>query len=241
MIILSNDIVEKKKINIKINQFYSDGYTFVPLLYDKEEIIMQTPKLYTQYGINNKYDKDFIDLSFRNIINDKSIENFKHNLDVIYLKIANKYKNTYKAINYLKYGDKDITMRLKVQDNLLIFDQNKNKLDKMITNTYGNFLINLQGFWIIENEIYFQWYLLQAKIDIPIYLENYCFVEEYPKIIKKPIPPPPPLPNFGKKKITTFKIIPKKKVVQKKEINVPSLNDIKNALNSLKSINNNIL
>ena len=177
MIILSNDIVDKKKINIKINQFYSDGYTFVPLLYDKEEIIMQTPKLYTQYGINNKYDKDFIDLSFRNIINDKSIENFKHNLDVIYLKIANKYKNTYKAINYLKYGDKDITMRLKVQDNLLIFDQKKNKLDKLITNTYGYFLINLQGFWIIENEIYFQWYLLQAKIDIPIYLENYCFVE----------------------------------------------------------------
>lgn len=238
MIILSNDIVDKKKINIKISQFYSEGYTFVPLLYDKEEIIIQTPKLYTQYGINNKYDKDFIDLSFRNIINDKSIENFKHNLDIIYLKIANKYKYVYKSINYLKYGDKDIVMRLKVQDDLLIFDQNKNKLDEMITNTYGNFLINLQGFWIIDNEIYFQWYLLQAKIDIPIYLDNYCFIEELPIIKKKPIPPPPPLPNFVKKKVSSIKIIPKKKVSHKKEINVPSLNDIKNALNSLKSINN---
>ena len=119
----------------------------------------------------------------------------------------------------------------------------------MITNTYGLFIIHLQGFWIIENDIYFQWYLLQAKIDIPISLNEYSFIDEQ----KKMPPPPPPLPppNF-KKKIKTNIIntnnnsnsncnsnsnILIKKVNKNKDIKVPSLNDIKNALNNLKSIN----
>jgi hypothetical protein len=118
----------------------------------------------------------------------------------------------------------------------------------MIINTYGLFIIHLQGFWIIDNDIYFQWYLLQAKIDIPIFLNKYSFIDEDIKKIKKNIPPPPPLPppNFKKKiketKNSNINLLNNnniliKKVNKNKEIKVPSLNDIKNALKNLKSIN----
>ena len=147
---------------------------FLPLLYDKKDIIFQTPKLYTQYGINDKYDKNFIDLSFRNYINDDTINIFHKNMDIIYSKVNSKYKK-FNTINYLKKNenDKDIYMRLKIQDNILIFDQNKNKLNHITPNTYGNFIIHLQGVWIIDNDIYFQWYLLfefaKSRSDFPAY------------------------------------------------------------------------
>ena len=51
----------------------------------------------------------------------------------------------------------------------------KRIIDKLLPNTYGNYIIYLQGFWIIENDIYFQWYVLQAKIDLPLFLEEYSF------------------------------------------------------------------
>ena len=245
MNIINNTLIDSKNINLKKNLYYSDNYTFVPLSYNKKDILLQTPKLYSKYGINNnsKYDTNYIDLSLKNIINDKSIEKFKNNLEIIYNKINTKYSNNYNIINYLKNINNEIIFRLKIQDNLLIFDQNKNKLEHMITNTYGLFIIHLQGCWIIDNDIYFQWYLLQAKIDIPIFLNEYSFIDEQ----KKMPPPPPPLPpqNF-KKKIKTNIInnnnnnnnnVLIKKVDKNKDIKVPSLNDIKNALNNLKSIN----
>lgn len=249
MVILNQNLIDKKLINIKVGLLYSENYTFIPLLYDKKDIIFQTPKLYTQYGINDKYDKNFIDLSFRNNINDDTINTFHKNMDIIYSKVNSKYKK-FNTINYLKKNenDKDIYMRLKIQDNILIFDQNKNKLNHIIPNIYGNFIIHLQGVWIIDNDIYFQWYLLQAKIDMPLYLDKYSFVDNTAQSLAPRPPPPPPLPphNFKLKIASTNNNNnidnkmnnKKKKIIIKKDINVPSLNDIKNALNNLKSINN---
>jgi hypothetical protein len=109
MVILNQNIIDKKLI-------YTENYTFIPLLYDKKDIIFQTPKLYTQYGINDKYDKNFIDLSFRNYVNDDTINTFQKNMDIIYSKVNSKYKK-FNTISYLKKNenDKDIYMRLKIQ------------------------------------------------------------------------------------------------------------------------------
>ena len=113
--------------------------------------------------------------------------------------------------------------------------------DKLLPNIYGNYIIYLQGFWIIENDIYFQWYVLQAKIDLPLFLEEYSFVDEIPKppplpkSFSKP-PKPPPLPIF--KKSNSKIIIGKGKQIKKgKELDVPSLDEIKSALSRLKTIN----
>ena len=60
-----------------------------------------------------------------------------------------------------------------------------------------------------DNIISYQWNLLQAKINIPLHLSNYAFIDEP----KKNIPPPPPLPPPSVSK----KYIPKK--VKKNSIN----------------------
>ena len=223
-----------KDINIKKSLKYSNDFTFVGLSINKNDICIQTPKLYTKYGINDNYDKSFINLSLQNIDNDNNIKQLKFNLDLIYNFIRRKYLN-YNVVNYLK----DLEFRLKVKDNCKIYDTQKNTIEKIIGNTYGNYIIYLQGFWIIGKDIYFQWYLLQAKIDLPLHLDEYAFIDEKPNIKKPPLPPlpplPPPLPIF---KRTEYKIvINKKKVIIEKKGDVPSLNDIRLALSRLKCIN----
>ena len=231
MILLGKEDIHIKNINFKKKLKYSNNFSFVGLTYLKKDILIQTPKLYCQYGINEKYDKNFIDLSFKNIDNDKSVKNLKNNLEMIYNLIKDKYKK-FNVVNYIK----NLNIRLKVKDNMQIYDQKKNRIDKLLPNTYGNYIIYLQGFWIIDNDIYFQWYVLQAKIDLPLFLEEYSFVDENKKIPKPP-PLPPPLPIF-KKNNSKIIIGKKKSIIQKdKELDVPSLDEIKSALSRLKTIN----
>jgi len=70
-------------------------------------------------------------------------------------------------------------MRVKVASNLLIFDQMKQPIDTISSFSYGTFLLDLHGLWISNKEIWFQWYLVQAKIIEPICLQEYQFIDEW--------------------------------------------------------------
>jgi len=99
-------------------------------------------------------------------------------------------------------------MRFKVLENTLFFDQNKNKIDLLENLTYGEFIIHLQGLWLINNKLHFDWILLQGKIDMPLYLSEYSFIDYnkgYGKGKGKSIPPPPPLtPLMALKPLNNF-------------------------------------
>jgi len=231
MKVFDNKEINIKNINVKINLKYSNDFTFVGLKYNKSDLLIQTPKLYCSYGVNEKYDKNFIDLSLQNIENDKELKIFESNLKEMYEYIQIRYPK-HNVVNYLK----DLHFRLKVRENIKIFDTQKNVIDKILPNTYGNYIIYLQGFWIINRDIYFQWYMLQAKIYMPIYLDEYAFLDGKSK---KNIPKPPPLPIFKK---SNHKIIINKKETQikeKKSTDAPSLDEIRLALSKLKCINEN--
>lgn len=237
MIHTCDKILESKNINYKIKLKYSDGFSFVGISYLKHDFCIQTPKLYSKYGLNKKYDKYFIDLSLQNICNDDNIKILIDNFNMIYDTIKNKYKN-YNVVNPLK---NDI-IRFKIKSDFKVYDTNRDILESVLPNTYGNYIIYLQGIWLIDNDIYFQWYTLQAKIDMPLNLEEYAFLDSVKNIPKPPplpnfIPKPPPLPNFKKENKI---IIQKKDIIKKvvkKEIDVPTLEEIMLALSKLKTIN----
>ena len=235
MVIVNLDI-NVRDINIKKGLKYSNDFTFVGLSYLKKDICIQTPKLYSKYGINDKYDKSSINLSLQNIENDISVKKLKFNLDLIYNYIRRKYYN-YNVVKYLK----DLDFRLKIKEDCKIFDVRQNVIDTIMGNTYGNYIIYLQGFWIIDKDIYFQWYALQAKIDLPLYLDNYAFIDETKetKSVPKSIPKPPPLPIFKKtqNKIVIHKQNEQNNIKIAKKGDVPSLDDICLALSRLKAIN----
>ena len=181
---------------------YSDKFTFIPLRLKKEKdfikCILQTPLLFTPYGIcKTQKDKNIIDISFQNIENDKSQHIFHKNLKYIYDTVYNKYKYDYIVNDFLKKTDFNDILRLKINNTTKLFDESKNMIEKIENYSYGNFIIELEGIWLNEDNIWFQWNLLQAKIKLPTHLTEYSFVDEivvhkiddkYDKMLKMGVP-----------------------------------------------------
>ena len=164
---------------------YSEDFEFVPLRIfhngNFKECIFQTPKLFLPYGKqrldNGKY---VIDVSFQNKDNDKDTKIFLETLKEILHCIKEKYEKyeNYNVNSFLKKTKFDYTMRLKVSLNSKFYDNSRNHLYKIDPFSYGTFIIGLEGLWIHNNEIWFQWYLLQARLDKPKFIDDYAFIEE---------------------------------------------------------------
>jgi hypothetical protein len=80
-----------------------------------------------------------------------------------------------------------------------LFDEYKTALPHINRFTYGHFIIHLEGIWINNNDIWFQWTLLQARVQIPLHLQDYSFIDDhavvpdkiddkYDKMIKMGVP-----------------------------------------------------
>lgn len=182
---------------------YSEKFTFIPIRLKKDKdfikCIFQTPLLFTPYGIKKtQNNKNIIDISFQNIENDKSQLNFHKNLEYIYNTVYNKYKYDYIVNKFLKNTDFNDCLRLKINDNTKIFDESKNIIEKIENYSYGNFIIELEGLWLNEENIWFQWNLLQGKVRLPTHLTEYSFIDEiidhkkrddkYDKMLKMGVP-----------------------------------------------------
>lgn len=202
-----NQELNYDKIKIHKKQDHLNGYTFVPIKYDNKDFVIQTPKLFIPFNISTFNNKRYLDLSFQNIKNDKNIKLLINNLELIHEKIKDTIKK-YKIRGFLKVNHmKNRQMRFKVLDNTMFFDHNKKEINNIENLTYGTFIIHLHGLWIINGLVTFEWILLQGKIDMPLYLSEYAFVDENRSIYKgkgkgkgkgKPPPPPPPLNNVNK-------------------------------------------
>lgn len=195
-----NQKLNFEKINIKIKQDFMNGYTFIPIKYDNEDIIIQTPKLFVPFNISCFNGKRYLDLSFQNIKNDKNIELLEENLKLLEEKVKESTKK-YKIIPFFRNFNNNHIIRFKILNNTLFFDQNKNQIKTIENLTYGSFIIHLNGLWLIDDKLIFNWILLQGKIDMPLYLNHYAFIDEDTIRVNKgkgkgiPPPPPPPLDN----------------------------------------------
>lgn len=241
MIIHHSERIKSYQFFIKRPLKYSEKFTFIPIRFKKDKIyhkcIFQTPLLFTPYGVNStQNNKRIIDITFQNIENDDSQKVFHSNLKYIYDTVYEKYKYDYIVNDFLKRTDFNDCLRLKISDNTILFDEFKNTIEDINNYSYGNFIIELEGLWLNEDNIWFQWNLLQAKIRLPTHLKEYSFIDEiqeirktsnedkYTKMIKMgvpkeavdrqkmldgkipPPPPPPPPTNSNIPKRTSYSI-----------------------------------
>ena len=202
MIIHHSENIKSYHLFVQKTLKYSDKFTFIPLRFKKEKefikCILQTPLLFTPYGIcKTQNNKNIIDISFQNIDNDKTHRVFHKNLKYIYDTVYEKYKYDYIVNEFLKRTDFNDCLRLKINDTTKLFDESKNIIEKIDNYSYGNFIIELEGLWLNEDNIWFQWNLLQAKIRLPTHLTEYSFVDEivvhkiddkYDKMLKMGVP-----------------------------------------------------
>ncbi len=239
-------------INLKKRINYSKDLTFIPIKYDSNNFIIQTPVMYVPFGISIYSGNKYLDVSFQwNKVTDLFIHEC---LDVFYQKIVQLY-GEYNVDNYIRESQYSKWMRLKVNDSTSFYNQEKEIIHDFPSKVRGSFIIQLSGIWINKEKISIQWILLQGKIYEPVILKEYSFIDEEeikPKEKKKipPPPPPPPPPLFFtiKKKPCQLNLNShllkniQLKTTQNKSIHnsrkedepgVPTLNEIKNALKNL--------
>jgi len=189
MIFHYKDDLQNLSYNLKTPLKYSDEFTFVPLKVKNKDILFQTPRLFTPYGIQlNDKSKQYVMISFKNKENDKSTDTFLHDLEYIYNLVSIHYKEKYKVNHFIKsYKDESI-MNIKFKEDSLIYDSLQEIHKDIPIYGYCSFIIHIAGLWISKNNIWFQWYILQTRLENEISITKYAFKDS------KPIPPPPPLP-----------------------------------------------
>ena len=192
MIIHPKESFSKYKILCQRELQYMDDFSFIPIKIVSDTCrdahIFQTPLLFVPYGIQVKNNgaKKSIDLSFMNKSNDETLLRFLDNLEAIYSIIQKKYSKKYYVNEFLKDTMFNDCLRLKVNPGTLFFSQNKTPMDTISSFSYGWFLINLHGLWISDKKVWFQWYLVQAKIIEPIRFHEYLFIDD--AMDEKPCP-----------------------------------------------------
>ena len=192
MIIHHKEDFSQYSLNIHKELKYSDSFIFVPLSIvdiqsqQTRKCIFQTPLLFSPYGIQETQNhKKIIDLSFQNKENDNEIFEFLKKLKKIYKTIHRKYEK-YDVNSFLKDTQFDECMRLKIDSDMLIYDNHKNLLSEIDSFSYGYYLIHLHGLWISGKSVWFQWYLLQAKIFRPVHLAEYSFLDDITQLDVEP-------------------------------------------------------
>ena len=232
MIIHHKEDFSQYSLNIHKELKYSESFIFVPLsivnLQSKQikKCIFQTPLLFSPYGIQETQNhKKIIDLSFQNKANDNDIFEFLKKLKKIYRTVKRRYTEhaEYIVNAFLKETQFNECMRLKVDPDMLIYDNNKNQLSEIDSFSYGYYIIHLHGLWINEGSIWFQWYLLQSKIFRPVHLAEYCFLDEIAEIAELSEDNPKPLSKYDK----MMKMgVPKEAVERQKLLDDVPLNGI---------------
>lgn len=232
--------IEKKHLRFKKGINYSKDFLFIPIEYKGGDILIQTPKMSIPFNMKNyNGTKNYIDLYFQYDKDGKSTSIFLNNLEQIFLKVKSKY--THLQVNhFIREGGIHKWMRVKIDKSALFFNHNKEKINTIKKNTYGEFIISLSGIWIINKNIWFNWSILQCKIYVPIQLNNYQFFDEenlkIPLPPPLPPPPPPPPPLSRSSSIQPFIRIKRKKIEKEdtKDNFIPSIDELKLALQGLK-------
>jgi len=237
MIYHCKDKLQDLSYTLKPPLKYSEDFTFIPIRIKNKEFIVQTPKVFVPFGIQqNDKSKDYVMISFQNKDNDKDTTKFLDDLQFIYELIKNHYHDKYQVNHFLKEYKGDQIMNLKMDSSPLIFDSRKQICEDLPIYSYASFIIHLVGLWISKDQVWFQWYTLQTRLENKVSLSIYAFKGSIPDPPIPPPPPPPPPPRAAQapslgypsdkyKKMITMGI-PSAAVNQQKQI------DAKSSINS---------
>lgn len=199
-IILKHNDINIKDLTIKKQINISDEFTNYPIKYNNYNLIIQTPIVFLPFGINKFNNKSYIDFSFINSKNDKTMKEFKTKIININNHLKNKFSSKRKFISNFKsteyYPDR---LRLSFSDDILIFNEAKALIthDHIKSKIYVKLLISPQFLWLTHgnnidsygcHDKYgtygIRWCILQMKIYSKPILQTYSFIEDEVNIDK---------------------------------------------------------
>ena len=203
---------------------YSSSFSFIPLRIkgNAKEFIIQTPKVFVPFGIQeNDNSKEYIMISFQNKVNDTPTKKFMEDLEYIYQLINDHFKDSYQVNSFVKEYKGEQIMNIKVNSTHTLFDSSKNVCEDLPIYSYASFILQCAGLWISGNQVWFQWYSHQIRLENYVSLKDYAFKDSIPRAPPPPpppAPPPPPRQPIDKYKKMITMGIPSAAVNQRKQI-----------------------
>lgn len=177
--------------NTSIKCFYNFMGKKIPLIF-------QTPEIYIPFGISN-YNQLDISLNYGNQehIDFKNLINSVNDKVRILLKNKN-IKGEFKTNLKYSSGYPD-RLKLYIDNDLSVFDNNKEIFNKSLKKLNGKIIVNLSNIWSNNNFSGISWKALQIMVYPKIIIKEFSFIEEevntnielpniYYKMIKNRIP-----------------------------------------------------
>jgi len=160
------DSFEEECITTKKELYYSEEFTFIPIFYKKQPLLLQTPTIFIPYGIQ-KYSesnsKEYMNISFQDFSRNKVSKDFIQDfLKPIYQEIVSKYKHKYQFEPFLKESQYSQWMRCKLTESTQFFNQEKKPITSFSSKLFGSLIIQLTGLWIMDTKARFQWTVIQG-------------------------------------------------------------------------------
>ena len=231
-VILKHNDINIRHLTIKKQINISNEFTNYPIKYNNSNLIIQTPIVFLPFGLNKFNNKSYIDFSFINSKNDKTMKDFKTKIININNHLKNKFSSKRKFISSFKstehYPDR---LRLSFSDDILIFNEAKNLIthEHIKSKIYVKLLISPQFLWLTHDTYGILWNILQMKIYSKPLLEIYSFIEDevnidkYIKMMRCGVPPPAIKNKMVLEKIDPSlidKFLPKTKSSQDTKVNL---------------------
>jgi len=176
--------VNTKKINICYNEIekLNKNFYFIPIVYKKNELIIQTPKLYIPFNVTNFKNKSFITFKiniFKNELFCKFLNKLnkiiKKKASIISKKINNKIKK-FKSPFKVFENDFNISLTLHINNNTQIFNNKNIKINKIKPQNYSKLIIYISNIWIKNDMVGIKFKLLQLKIYNKISYIEKCLI-----------------------------------------------------------------
>lgn len=176
----------KKKTSLRINNQYS----LIPIRYQSNNLIIQTPKLLMPFGISNFKDKQYLSLSVINSDNDSHINQFLNliksfNQHLIKIHKQFRNKNFINPIHFNKNFPPLINFKILPTNNsehlTQVYDSNQNKLslDNLVKNNYLKCIVYIPHLWFSSDNYGYDIFILQIKsYQIVNCLYNYAFIDD---------------------------------------------------------------
>ena len=166
-VILKHNDINIKDLSIKKQINVSNEFTNYPIKYNNSNLVIQTPIVFLPFGINKFNYKSYIDFSFINSKNDKTMKDFKTKIININNHLKNKFSSKRKFISNFKsteyYPDR---LRLSFYEDILVFNEAKSliTLEYIKSKLYSKLLIIPQFLWTNNEVAGIVWNILQMKI-----------------------------------------------------------------------------
>lgn len=179
----------KRKIYISNIIYYPIKYYNVDTCH-YENLIFQTPVMFIPFSLSDYNSiNNYIDISFLNKEKDKDINSFflficKLNNYFVNLKKFKKYTFRSSIKQKINIFPERLRLNFNTKNNVMIFDEEKNKIDKSLIKPkmYGKFIIQLSNIWLNQskNEYGIVWNICQIKLynNLIFKPEEYLFIDD---------------------------------------------------------------